>query len=250
MVRIEDRELYLLHSQLRGFQRLVESTEGCIEVMLARCQRPYVAWSTGKDSTAMLHLVRQQLPDIPVVYFDAECAFPESEALLDAMEEGGLHLIRYPVEAFLETLIRAGIDNPAIDAETLRTTTHEPIARLVSEYGFDGCFVGTRAEEAYGRKMLYRHRGDIFWSKKYGYWQCIPMARWKFRDIWAYLVSRDVPYNALYDEMSMMPEEDRRMSYWAGETKKTWGRWVWLQMLHPELFAQFAERIPDVRRYV
>lgn len=38
----------------------------------------YVSFSAGKDSTLLLHLAREVHPDIPAVYVDTGCEFPEN----------------------------------------------------------------------------------------------------------------------------------------------------------------------------
>ncbi len=40
----------------------------------------YVSFSAGKDSTLLLHLARQVCPDIPAVYVDTGCEYPENVA--------------------------------------------------------------------------------------------------------------------------------------------------------------------------
>lgn len=39
--------------------------------------RVYVAFSGGKDSTVLLHLVRSLYPDVPAVFYNTGCEFPE-----------------------------------------------------------------------------------------------------------------------------------------------------------------------------
>jgi 3'-phosphoadenosine 5'-phosphosulfate sulfotransferase (PAPS reductase)/FAD synthetase len=48
----------------------VEEARQIIAKALATHQKPYVAFSGGKDSTCMLHLVLQQKPDIMVYHWD------------------------------------------------------------------------------------------------------------------------------------------------------------------------------------
>jgi len=53
----------------------------------------------------------------------------------------------------------------------------------------------------------------------------------------------------VYDRMWDMPEREQRVSYWAGETNRENGRYVWLKRHYPELWNRLAAELPDVRAY-
>jgi 3'-phosphoadenosine 5'-phosphosulfate sulfotransferase (PAPS reductase)/FAD synthetase len=60
------------------FEKKVALTERKIRVFVqARMGKAYISFSGGKDSTALLHLVRSQFPDIPAVYFHTGLDYPE-----------------------------------------------------------------------------------------------------------------------------------------------------------------------------
>ena len=242
-----------LYAQLPRFRRRVEEADRLIQAALSKMARPYIAFSTGKDSTVMADLVWSQEPSVPAIYFDADCAFPESTALLSRYEAIGKPIIRWPCEPILDTMERAG--GPSSDkceAETMRSTVYRPIKSLLKRHKFDGVFLGLRDEESPGRASLSRFRGQLFWQKRDGLWECLPMARWTYLDIWAYILKNEIDYCAVYDklmDLGLAPE-DCRLSYWAGETKKRWGRWAILKRGWPELFNRFAARFPEVRSYI
>jgi len=47
------------------------------EFMAGTGGKAYVAWSGGRDSSVLLHLVRDQYPDTPAVFYDTGLEFPE-----------------------------------------------------------------------------------------------------------------------------------------------------------------------------
>lgn len=237
-----------LWARLRLHKRRVEWARQRVERWLERVERPYVSFSTGKDSTCVLHLVRQQAPDVPAVYWDAGCAFPESRDLLNSTD----NVIKYPTdEPLLVTLARFGFSATAeLDRATMQSTVWGPIERLMRQYAFDGMAYGLRMEESRGRRMLGRYQGPLFHHQRDGVWACQPIFDWVYDDVWAYIVTNDVPYCGTYDRMWDMPEAEQRISYWAGETNRGSGRWAWLKRNYPELFDRFADEFPEVRCYV
>jgi 3'-phosphoadenosine 5'-phosphosulfate sulfotransferase (PAPS reductase)/FAD synthetase len=249
-MRSEDRERFLLWSRLGLHRRRVARAEAIVREALERMKNPYVAWSTGKDSTVVLDLVRRFKPDVPVVYLDAHCGYPETYELIDEYRKDGVNVILWNCEPFLKTLKDEGITvDSLVERRTMETTVRIPVLELMEHYGFDGVFMGLRAEESVGRRKMARSKGMLF-KKKNGTWSCNPILWFMYDDVWAYIVSRGLKYNRLYDKMDLLPEENRRISYWAGESERSYGRWVWLMYLHPELFNVLAEEVPEARSFL
>jgi len=249
MMPEEARERFELYSRLRLHRWRVAQAQRRVSEWLALVENPYIAFSTGKDSTCVLDLVREQRRETPAVYFDAGCAYPESKETLTSTK----NVIVFPtLEPLLDTFRRyGGIEGgPALERETMRTTVYEPIRRLIEQYGFDGVAYGLRAEESHGRRMNAKMRGAVFQYKRDGLWGCQPIHDWTYSDVWAYIVTKRLPYCGVYDKMWDMPEADQRLSYWAGSTKRRWGRWAWLKRNYMELWNRLASEFPEVKGFV
>jgi 3'-phosphoadenosine 5'-phosphosulfate sulfotransferase (PAPS reductase)/FAD synthetase len=59
-----------------------------IERFLAKVENPSVAFSAGKDSTVLLHLVRQFRPDVNVIYGNTTIEFPECVRFAHRLRDG------------------------------------------------------------------------------------------------------------------------------------------------------------------
>lgn len=245
------RASFEAHALLPAYQRRIQQAQAFVAEALAACRRPYIAFSTGKDSTVMADLVWQQNSSIPAVYFDADAAFPESRELLERYHAAGKTIINWHTEPLLETMARVGGPLFSEDA-TMESTVYAPIKALVAEYGFDGAFVGLRAEEGLHRNLSITTRGTLFLSQRHGIYSAWPIAWLTFRDVWAYILSQGVDYNAVYDRQFDLglPWENCRVSYCYGETVASQGRWIILARGWPELFNRLVQAFPEVRRFI
>jgi len=221
-----------------------------IRELLAKCKKPYVAWSGGKDSTLMLYFALKEKPDIEAVYLDAEASLPDTEQFIrKIVKEWNINFRRLKTRPILEVFKQYGVDAPNIEYQTMKATVYEPIKQLVSE-GYDGALVGIRAEESRGRRTGGRNYGELFYAKRNRSWQGWPMLWWRKEEIWAYIDAFNIPYNTAYDKTAFGPREEIRVSYWAGESNRQFGRWMWLKYYYPDLFNRFAAEFPEVRHYV
>ena len=243
-------KVFRLHARSNQFQKRVESAKTRITEFGQKSVNPYIAFSGGKDSLCCLFLMREQFPATPAVYFDADCAYPGVEMILNDTE----NCIRHEAtEPFLDTLARLGIHHPDIEQTTMETTVYGPIKSLLNRYGFDGVIYGLRAEESRGRYIHAARRGAVFQysetSLHGGSFACQPIFDWSYNDVWSYIVENNLKYCNEYDLLWQLPPNEQRISYWAGESNRHWGRYARLKMLHPDLFNRLAKRCPEVRNF-
>lgn len=243
---------FLAHATLSAYQRRVEQARKWIREALALCERPYIAFSTGKDSTVMADMIWRERPRAPAVYFDADACFPESAEMLNRYQKHK-EVIIWITEPILDTMEKVGGPTSIkSSAATMRSTVYEPIKNLLMEHDFDCSFVGLRAEENRDRKKAFEIKGSLFFSKRDGIYICWPIGRLTFKDVWAYILSNGVDYCTVYDKQFEMglDWEDCRLSYCYGETKHTHGRWAILARGWPNIFNKFSQRFPEVRRFI
>jgi phosphoadenosine phosphosulfate reductase len=87
------------------------------------------------------------------------------------------------------------------------------------------------------RKDQTEHRavaGVVQWDPKFELVKVNPLLNWTKKDVWAFVVKHDVPYNPLHDQgypsigcwpctRAVAPGEDERAGRWAGKVKKECG---------------------------
>ena len=240
----------MLHAKTVEFITKVSEAHEIIREALQHMKQPYLSFSGGKDSTVMLHMLLKHKPDIPVIYWDADASYPDTEHFIEeVVRDWSLNFIRRKTESMYSVFRKYGVNHQQIENKTMIATVYKPIKKLIEDYGFDGVFVGLRAQESKGRRKLIKSRGQLFYNKSQKVMECLPAAQFAVEDIWAYITFFMLPYNNIYNRTSMIPRNEIRVSYWCGESCRERGRWVWLKKEYPELYNKFASEFPEVREF-
>lgn len=244
----------LAHARLPGFNRRVAASIRTIEEA-ASIGRTGVSYSGGKDSTVLLSLVRQVVPSAPAAFYDSGCEYPE---VYELVEHYDVQTIK-PQRSLLEMCRYGGYwgyggdDLVDKDAEFafFEFLIGEPSARFVHEQALAVMAMGLRAEESAGRRMSAYKRGELYQVKS-GLWHFCPLAKWTHNDIWAFIASRHLRYNAVYDRMAALgiPRERWRISALLGLCgAATLGRYAYLRQIDPALFRRLAAEFPKIANY-
>lgn len=174
----------LIYAKMPEHKALVQRTRAFIRESLKRVSRPYVACSFGKDSSAMLHLVLQDRPDIDVVFvrrIETDLVDNFKEIIEKWRNKYNINLKVISYKGWLE-------ENP--DGVGLKTA-------MDTLRSYDSFFMGIRAEESKARRITLRKKGQ-FYEVKDGLTRICPMAWWKLRDVAAYTYSNGLPILGRY----------------------------------------------------
>jgi 3'-phosphoadenosine 5'-phosphosulfate sulfotransferase (PAPS reductase)/FAD synthetase len=157
-----------------------------------------VAFSGGKDSTAMLHLALQIDPLVQVFHWDhGSWLMPrqfETEIIANAKRIGAKNLLVKSSSLLERPDTRS---NYKVWYLVFWNTLH--MTRRAE--GWEYQFVGLRKEEGCKRSTTIREhkrKGEVY-----------PLADWKWLDIWAYIVSKNLPYPKIYDRYAALLGYDR-----------------------------------------
>lgn len=198
------RKAYLMHSETEEYLKKIHKTQEVIEIALTKFKKPYVAYSGGKDSTAMLYLILQECPAITVIHWDFGPYYiprPIFNSLIENAKRMGAQDIRTPTSSRYKNLKRGAVN--VLGSDFLGK--HIPHLR---EEGFDLAFIGLRAEESNKRKA----RTKSFFKPEKGIMSCYPLSKWTFKDVWALIVKNNVPYlSEFYDRYGeLLGDENTR----------------------------------------
>lgn len=245
------RKTCLAHAQLKSFERLVESAQALLTDFFARTERPYIAYSGGKDSQAMLDLALNLKPDVMVAWEDEEWIYPSTLNVLDATDAHyGLSIHRLRYEGKIKTYFAEFGDYHSPEILRPYLVYRDP-QHFLDVHHLDGYALGIRVEESDTRRKRIGSAGPIGLNKTLGIAYIYPLHQWSTRDVWAYIFSRGLPYNDMYEWLinaNVEPLYARVGSLCVAEVYQ-FGTLAVIKRRWPGLWAEFTQRNPEAQPY-
>ena len=190
-----------------------------------------MATAFGPEGCVILHMLAEIDPRVRVFNLDTGYQFAETLELRDRIAA------RYGIEVEMvraETTIpeyEAANGGPVYLYDTDRCCQARkivPLRRAVE--GYDAWISAIRADQS-----SHRARASVVgWDSKFDLVKINPLLNWTKRDVWAFIVTHDVPYNPLHDRgypsigcwpctKAVGQGEDERAGRWAGQAKTECG---------------------------
>ncbi len=171
-----------------------------------------VAFSGGKDSLVVLHIARQYVARIPVVFNNTGVEFPETRAYIRQLsEEWDLNLIVTPYykKSFWDCVDEYGYPH-------IRSKKHSkggsysprccyylkemPTKLAIKSYGLKAMFTGQTAVESRMRMFTARDKGICYFHTQYNCQKINPILWWTEDEVWQYIKVKELSCNPLYNE--------------------------------------------------
>ena len=239
---------YMTHARLRVFAARVERARNNVRRFFDRCERPYVAFSGGKDSTAMLGLLAEMdLTSIPVFTQADDLDWPEKRDFCGRV----IAQLGFGDYTYAESRVSAlaQLTNLECGDGVIRGTFSHVVTEYVRAREREGVLMGLRSEESSGRRMNRACNGSVYRTKA-GEWRCTPIVDWCGVDVFAFICSRGLPYFHIYDHDEMQPSHEIRMSWMLNPSFVDRGAASFLHSHYPTHFARLARLNSALWRYV
>jgi len=210
-----------------------------IERAIEKMDNPSVAFSGGKDSTVLVHMLLPYKPNIITIYGNTTIEFPESIRFVrhlrdewklnfyeakpevtfwEIVEEYGWPLMgktfgvggvahKSSRAMFFDDLAERGEltgqyaiqSRIPISSACCTFLKERPSIKMQKSLGVDGVFLGIMASESRQRRFNFLQYGELYYPKTQRIWKCHPMAIWTDDDVWEYIRRFNIPYSELYD---------------------------------------------------
>jgi 3'-phosphoadenosine 5'-phosphosulfate sulfotransferase (PAPS reductase)/FAD synthetase len=253
-----DKELYRLHAKLPIFRRHVERSFDIVRQVRAITGTWALSISGGKDSVAMLDLCIRAGWRGPLFHFRYDETPGENTKMAQAMaERHNLELHQLHVPGAWDVFREVGhfFVNPETPEEIAATRRmlagyKKDVNEYVATQGWTGQFLGLRRAESRSRGIILTRKGALYKTHDRGTWTCCPLADWSGRDVWAYTITRNLPYLSRYDTADDSERERSETTWLAAEALWRYGMAAQLKRDNPEEFYRLAAKWPEIRRYI
>jgi phosphoadenosine phosphosulfate reductase len=157
--------------------------------------RLYLACSFQKEASVLIDMLLEAEPTARVFTLDTGVLFPETYDTKRRVEERyGITVDVYRGITLEEQAARHGDALWSRDPDACCGERKvAPLERALS--GVDAWVTGLRREQSPARAATRK----LSWDKRHGVWKACPLADWSERDVWNYVMERELPYNPLHD---------------------------------------------------
>lgn len=251
------REMGRLRFKLPLYQKKKEAALMLSAEQLQKHERPYIAISGGKDSTAMAFIVDEAArlvgKDFELWCHVSDASFPGTvETVREIARRINRKLVLYesPISAFeaVKNKKKAAFGKSGFFFDSIR------------EYAADKdlAFVGVRAFESKRRMKAAKAHGFVYKSGEMGdVTVCAPLTWFRIEDVAAALYEYDAPIHPIYSKMAVdggknINDEERwiRLNYVTSKDLLHKGTAVFLRLNYPELYNKLRTAFPEVAQYV
>ena len=157
-----------------------------------------VTSSFQAEDVVVLHMVREILPRVPVVFLETGYHFPETLVYRDRMaKEWDLNLVNiFPRQTVAEQESQFGILNQTAPDRCCAMRKVEPLFRSLGDYRT--WVTGLRREQSKSRANLQVEE-DFTLPGGHVLRKLNPLSDWTKGDVWAYAEEHGIPLLPLYD---------------------------------------------------
>lgn len=217
--------------------------------VIDRHEKIALQFSGGKDSLALLYLMREHWPKLTVYWLDTGDAFPETRALVDEVEKMVPRLVR--IQGKQPEVIRLfGIPSDIVPANATPMGISARGEGVLIQDRYSCCLrslmipMHERMKEdgvtliIRGQKNSDELRAPIQSGYvEFGIEYLFPLEEWDDSDVYRYLAEEEVQLPDFYAAMRASPDCMACSAYWGD------GRAAYLKQKHPEAYREYQARL-------
>ena len=173
-----------------------------IKKALKNSKYPVVAFSGGKDSTAVLNLVRSIDHNVTAVFCNTGV---EAKTTYEYIKRIDNIITLKPDKTFWQCVDEYGF--PEIKGKSKVRVNQccewlkdKPMKKWLKTSGCDLIFTGLTMDESRQRMMFLKHWGNYGYVKSWKVWKCHPISEWSVDQVWKYIKYNKIDYNKGYDK--------------------------------------------------
>lgn len=232
--------LYEAHARLPSHRVRVRATEHWLCDRLLIAEAPYVAFSGGKDSLALLALVASIDPSVPILTQGDDLDWPEKRAYCERVVSLlGCTDYEYRLSS---VSARAQLCE---GSERITGTFSHVVREYVRQRQLTTVLIGLRSEESRARRVSRARYGRDYVTRD-GMRHLVPLADWSGRDVLAFCVARGLELFSLYTWQDALPPHVRRMSWPVVPGLMAHGEASFVKRHAPALWNQLARDAPHI----
>jgi phosphoadenosine phosphosulfate reductase len=190
-----------------------------------------MATAFGPEGCAILHMLAEIDPTVRVFNLETGYQFAETLELRERIARRYGIEVEYVRAAASVSEYEASNGGPIYGTDPDRCCRDRKILPLRQAVeGYDAWISAIRADQS-----SHRAKADVIsWDAKFDLVKINPLLKWTKRDVWAFVVTNDVPYNPLHDQgypsigcwpctRPVNQGDDERAGRWAGQAKTECG---------------------------
>jgi predicted phosphoadenosine phosphosulfate sulfurtransferase len=266
----------MARTAVRGVEDVLVAVRKRISYLFDNYDNIQLAFSGGKDSTVLFHLVNTEAIKRNrkfILYFqDQEAEYQGTIDIVEwAMSQPNVIPQWYQVPIFMtnaashqQLFLWAWGDSENWVREKNPLAIHSINKKYPKRFykfnlwvaqenrkNFEGSFVsiiGLRAEESPDRRfVMFGEDSELFWlRRKNEPHKAYPIIDWKYTDVWKYLIENNLKYNKVYDKMYMLGGSLRSFRVSNLVHEKAFRCLTDLQELEPETYDKLEQRLQGV----
>jgi phosphoadenosine phosphosulfate reductase len=190
-----------------------------------------MATAFGAEGCCIIHMLAEIEPAVRVFNLETGYQFPETLELRERIKERygmAVELIRPELTVAEYEAEHGGPLYPHRPDQCCHDRKVLPLRRAVA--GYESWISAIRRDQTSDRGAA----SLVQWDAKFSLVKINPLLSWTKKDVWAFVLEHEVPYNPLHDRgypsigcwpctRPVLNDEDERAGRWAGKAKKECG---------------------------